>query len=115
MPNLLNSPKYFTVGDRRTSIADTLVDGNGDVVDLTNHTVAFLMKDESGTVKVNYSAATVDAAASGTVSYAWAANDVNTEGTYYYWWRVTRTSDSKVEHFPGDGAKRKVIFVNPSP
>lgn len=107
--------KYFTVGDRRTAIADTLYDANGSVINLTGHTVAFLMVSTSGTVKVNYAAATVDSAAAGTVSYSWAAADVDTAGTYNYWWKVTRTSDAKVEHFPGDAAtsepKRQCVFV----
>lgn len=108
--------KTFTVGDRRTSMADTLVDQSGTVVDLTGHTVSFLMVNKAtGAVKVNYAAATVDSAAAGTVSYAWAAADVDTAGTYFYWWRVTRISDSKVEHFPADGPKRRVVFVAATP
>lgn len=104
--------KYFTKGDRRTSIADTLYDANGGVVNLTGCTVAFRMVlDSDDTVKVNSAAATVDSAAAGTVSYAWAAADVDTAGTYAYWWIVTVTASGKVEHFPGDGKKRYAVIV----
>ena len=104
--------KTFTQDDRRTSIADTLTDANGTVIDLTGHTVAFRMVDAAaGTVKINSAAATVDAALLGNVSYAWGATDLDTPGTYYYWWIVTRTSDSKVEHFPGDKRTRELIVV----
>lgn len=106
--------KTFTKNDRRTALADTLVDADGDPIDLTGHTVALLMKNNAGTTKVNYSAATVDDATSGEVSYSWALGDLDTAGVYWYWWRVTRTSDSKVEHFPGDGRKRKLTVVEAS-
>lgn len=102
--------KVFTVGNRRTSIADTLIDADGDAIDLTGHTVAFRMIAADGTVKVDNAAATVDDATAGNVSYAWAAADVDTAGTYYYWWIVTRASNSKTERFPGDGRKRLVIL-----
>ncbi len=105
--------KNFTVGDRRTPIADTLErlldDGVTTApVDLTGCTVAFKMIAEDGTVKVNSAAAVIDDEDNGEVSYLWQAADVDTEGLFYYWWIVTQSG--KTEHYPADGRKRIARF-----
>lgn len=106
-----NTVKRFTTDDTRVNIADTLVDSEGEIVDLTGMTVAFRMTiEESNTPKVNDASATIDNAEAGEVSYSWTAGDVNTAGTYDYQWIVT--SGGKTEHFPV-GAKAKVLFVVP--
>ena len=103
--------KRFTTDDLRVAIADTLVDSEGVIVDLTGKTVAFRMTLEgSNSPKVDDAAATIDAATAGQVSYSWVAADVSAAGTYDYQWIVT--SASKTEHFPV-GAKAKVVFVAP--
>lgn len=103
---------YQTKGDRRTAIAATLRKHDGSLVDLTGCTVAFLMILASdNTVKIDEAAATIDDADAGQVSYAWTANDVNTAGEYYAWWVVTRTSDSKKDHYPPEGKRFKVHVV----
>lgn len=104
--------RILTVGDRRTPLTDALTDSSGAAIDLTGHTVALRMVAEDGTVKINSAAGSVDSpATNGYVTYNWAAGDVDTAGTYWYWWVVTRTSDGKVEHFPADGRKRKIVFM----
>ena len=107
--------KHFTVGDRRTALADTLQDANGTAINLTGHTVELKVVSDAGTVIINFAAATVDTAASGYVSYAFSAGDATAliAGTYWYWWRITRTSDGLKETFPADGRLRKLVMVTP--
>lgn len=114
MRNQLAS-KYFTEGDRRTSIADTLVDANGDPINLAGHTVAFRLVRGSD-VLIDDAAATVDDEDAGQVSYSWAADEPPAvEGSLqdecHYWWILTRTADGKLEHFPGDGKLRRLYLV----
>ncbi len=102
--------KYFTKGDIRTAISDTLVDANGTAIDLSASTVVFRMvlaADDS--VKVAAGAVTIDDATAGEVSYPWDSADVDTAGKYFAWWIVT--TGGETEHFPGDGKKLLVEFV----
>lgn len=102
----------FTVGDRRTPIAGALKDSAGTAIDLAGHSVAFRMVDAVNFApKVSDAPATIDTAASGEVHYDWAAADTDTPGDYWAWFVITRTSDGKREHFPGDGDRLKVTFV----
>ena len=102
--------KYFTKGDRARAIADTLVDSNGDVVDLTGNTVKFRMTLESDdSVKINSSAATIDSATGGKVSYTFTAGDIDTAGNYWGWW-IRMTGTGLTEHFPGDGKRLRIII-----
>lgn len=102
---------FFTVGDRRAAIAATLKDPNGTVIDLTGHTVVFrLVHATTYAVKINDAAAIIDNAAAGTVHYDWASADVDTAGDYLAWFIISRTSDGKKEHFPGDGDRWRVTF-----
>lgn len=92
--------KTFTQGDIQVAIADTLVDANNTVVDLTGKTVQFRMVARDSTVKVNSATATVDSpATSGLVSYQWVAGDIDTQGTYYYQW-ITIDGSGRKQHFP---------------
>lgn len=115
MPNSLVS-KTFTAGDRRTAIADILTDADGAAISLTGHTVAFLLvRARDNHVLLDKVAATVDDAATGKVSYDWGADGPPTPAGEQmlcnYWWVLTRTSDGKREHFPGDGPKRQCLIV----
>lgn len=75
-------------GDLLPSVTDTIRVGSA-AYNLTGSTVRFRMRpSQDSTLKVD-SAATIVAAASGTVSYDWAAGDVNTPGEYRSWWEVT--------------------------
>lgn len=70
------------VGNREP-IAATMLDINGDVINLAGRSVSFRMVLISdGSVKVNSSSATVTSASEGKVAYSPSANDVNTAGTY---------------------------------
>lgn len=105
---------HHTLGDRRTAIAATLRDADRAPVDLTGHTVAFrLTRASDDTVKINSAAATVDSALLGQVSYALSAADhtaIATAGDHWAWFIVTRTSDSKVDHYPPEGKRWRVTM-----
>ncbi len=96
------------VGDRLTPIAAQLYQG-GSAVNLTGLTVTFTMIADDGTAVVTEQAATLDVAASGKVSYGLAAVNVNTAGVFWMWFSVVG-SGSKVDTFPNDGRKFKLII-----
>ena len=105
--------KTFTVGDTRVALADTLVDINLEPIDLTDMDVVLRMVDDDGIVKVDDAVAIIDAdPETGKISYSWADADVDTAGTYRYWW-IVEDIGGRVEHYPADGRKRKIIFVEP--
>ena len=95
-------PFYLKQNDTAPSIRATLKDGSGNVIDLTDATVRFHMKDLAGTVKIDASADVVSPATSGVVQYGWVAGDTDTTGSYYAEYEVTYV-DSTVESFPNDG------------
>ena len=102
----------FTVGDRRVSIAATLLNSKGKPIDLTGMTFKFRMTPEdTDTPKINDQAATVDDALKAEVSYSWAAADVDTPGTFDYQWIIVDGS-GKTEHFPA-GEQAKLGFIDP--
>lgn len=104
---------YHSEGDRRTAIAATLRDADGAVVNLTGTTVAFKMVNSVNAVVIASEAATIDSAAAGTVSYSpSAAFAALLAGDYYAWWVVTRTSDSRKDHYPPDGKRLRVRIVD---
>lgn len=104
---------YQSEGDRRTAIAATLRDASGVAVNLTGTTVAFKMVNSANTVVIASEAATIDSATAGTVSYSpSAAFAALLAGDYYAWWVVTRTSDSRKDHFPPDGKRLRIRIVD---
>lgn len=96
-------------GNRLPLLTDTIT-SSGTAVNLTGSTVTFYMRpDNSATLKVNGSTATIVSAAAGTISYAWAAADVDTVGDWKSWWTVSSSGKSQdtpefdvsiIEHAP---------------
>jgi uncharacterized protein YfaS (alpha-2-macroglobulin family) len=70
-------------------------------VNLIGATIAFHMKHENGTLKVNNPANIVDDE-EGIVKYEWQTGDTSKEGVYYAEFQVTY-EDESVETFPNNG------------
>ena len=86
----------------RESIGATLLDMDGEVIDLTGKTIQFrLVRLPSGNVEVNNTSATIDSAADGQVSYTPVADYPVGEYAIYF---LDATS-SPTKRFPYDGAK----------
>jgi hypothetical protein len=92
---------YIKQHDRLPSLQATLLDGNGQPINLTGATVTFTMVNAAGSVIVNDAAATVVNATAGVVAYAWGVSDTTNSGTFYGEFEVT--SGGLVERFPNDG------------
>lgn len=91
--------RRFTKGDLLRIPRATLQDADGVAVNLTTQTVKFRMVNaQTGAVKINDVAATIDSASLGQVSYMWVASDVNTAGVYFAWF--IRVDGLNTEHFP---------------
>lgn len=86
----------WNVGNRDPSITQTILDENGDPVDLSASTVKFKMRAVgSSTLKVDQPVSNTPGS-DGVVRYDWASADVNTAGQWLVWWEVTtgvRTQD----------------------
>lgn len=98
---------YIKENDTSPSLAATLKDAAGTVIDLTAATVRFHMRVSGAAAKVD-AAATVVSAANGTVRYDWVAADTDTVGTFEAEFEVTH-SDSTIETFPNRGYIRVKI------
>ena len=77
----------------------TLLDGDGNAVNLTGATVTFTMIDDDGVAKVSDGSVTLVDAVNGIVKYAWSAADTDTVGEFSASFEVTY-SDTTVETFP---------------
>lgn len=105
---------YLDRGDTGAPIAQTLLDGNGNPVNLTGATVKFHMEDASGNVVVDDSThVTIVNAAGGQVSYQWQAADVANAGTFYARWIVTFAGGS-IESFPDANVNPLVVIIQGS-
>jgi len=83
----------------------TLVDAEGEPIDLTGATVAFRMRNErTQRIKVD-AAATVTDSTAGRVAYSWLAADTDEAGIFSAEVVVT-FADGRIEVFPSDGFHR---------
>lgn len=98
---------YLKVGDRLPALEDTLTDGDGNAIDLTDKTVRWNMRMVGGGVLLGGDA-DVTSATEGLVSYSWRAVDTEAAGNYTGEWEVT-DEDDKVETFPKFGYRSIVI------
>lgn len=97
---------YIKRNDTASSFQVTLLDANGDAVDLTGATVKFIMS-KGTTVKVSHSAIIVNAT-SGQVRYDWETGDTDEGGFYRAEWEVT-DSQNRIQTFPNPGYDEVVI------
>jgi hypothetical protein len=97
---------YIKRNDTASAFQVTLLDANGDAVDLTGATVKFIMS-KGATAKVSSPAVVVSAAA-GEVRYDWAAGDTDEGGFFRAEWEVTDAAN-RVQTFPNPGYDEVVI------
>lgn len=76
----------MVVGDTYLPLGATLK-RNNQAVDLTGLTVQFKLVADDGTVKRDWSAASIVSAEDGQVQYDFASADVDTAGIYWAWFR----------------------------
>lgn len=92
---------YIKKGDTSPAIEGTLLDGNGDAVNLTGATLAFIYKRTDDALPVER-VATIVTAASGTVKYEWVEEDTATATYMTAEWEVT-FQGGFIATFPNDG------------
>ncbi len=98
--------KFFVAGDRARATAQTLVDANGNAVDLTGQSVRWeLWTVDDGTIVFSTNAA-IDTPADGEVSHEFTADEaaylVLHPGEYHERWIRVDASDRE-ERFPTHG------------
>lgn len=99
-------------GDTRAALQATLLDGNGQPVNLTTAAgVRFLMKASGATTAKVARAATIQNAAGGVVWQVWEAVDTDTAGVYQAEFEVTYV-DGRVETFPAGDYIPVVILAD---
>lgn len=91
---------YISEDDRLPKLDAILIDGRGDIVDLTGATVEFHMATQAGTNVITADADIVDED-NGHVQYDWQFGDTADPGTYNATFRVTFPSGLK-QTFPND-------------
>lgn len=95
------------VGDTLTPIGAQLVRGSTPA-DLTGVTVEFRMTDGAGTDKVEWTAAEIVEAESGTVKYDFQDEDVDEAGTYFGYWRIV--DGAEYDTFPSDTNRLRIVI-----
>lgn len=85
---MANPTFYIKQGDLTPTLDATLLDPNGNPVNLTGTTVRFHMTPVGGAILINQSA-TVVSAATGQVRYTWTGTDTATAGNYLAEFEVT--------------------------
>ena len=96
--------------DSSPAFTATLRDGDGDVVDLTNATARFLMRNRRTREQKVAAAASVTDESGGRISYQWLAGDTDTPGVFQVEIEVT-FSDETVATFPSDGYHQLTILA----
>ena len=87
---------FYVQGSTKPSLQVTLLDQDGNIVDLSSTTVTFSLIDAiTGSLVINSGSCTVDASA-GTVTYDWSATDLENPGKYIGEFKITYTADSTV-------------------
>jgi len=100
---------YVKQNDTKPDILATILDDDGDVINLTDATVAFHMNTSVGVSKVE-SAGKLVVASEGTVKYEWAVGDLDTVGTYTAEFQIT-FSDASVLTAPNSGYMTIVVIA----
>ena len=99
---------HVTKGDTATPLGATLTQG-GSARDLTGETVEFKLVRDDGLVKLNWTAASIVTATSGTAQYDFQAADVSEAGEFWGYFRA-KTSGGEYSTFPSDGRKLRVVI-----
>lgn len=100
----LGAPNFsIKKGDDSPALTSTLLDGNGDAVNLTGATVRFYMtKRGEDTPTVSGTATIDDDETSGIVTYPWGEGDTDTAGDYEAEWEV-EFAGGEIQTFPNSG------------
>jgi baseplate upper protein BppU len=94
---------YIRRGDRTNPIRRTLVDFDGNPIDLVTRTVRFYMTNaQTGAIAVNGTVVTPVDAANGIVQYEWEAGSTEVAGNYLGEFRTT-DPEGLEETFPNVG------------
>jgi hypothetical protein len=92
--------------------AQTILDQNGYVFDLTGCTVTFVMRAMNASTPTVSAAATILSAAAGTVQYAWGTSDTATTGIYACTFQVVNSTSGATYTYPNDGYLEVAIEEN---
>lgn len=93
---------FIKQNDTSPTIRATLRGSDGNTLNLSNSTVSFIMKRNSGDTTIQGSAIFFDAA-EGIVEYEWQTGDTAVAGTYKAAFKLTY-SDGRIETFPNTGS-----------
>jgi len=100
--------------DTAPAFTASLLDANGDPVNLSGAAARFLMRNpRTRALKVSGAMSITDAAL-GRVSYAWAAADTDTPGVYQVEVQVT-FADTTIETFPNGSHHRLEVLKDLGP
>ena len=104
----------FVTGQNDTGVTftDSLMDPNGNTVNLTGCTVKFVAGLAPPNAPAINGAATVVNAALGSVSYQPSVADTATAAYYQCWWRVTVTAGGAVTDYPIGGFRTMLVAAN---
>lgn len=106
-------PFFIKRHSLRPRITHTVVDSDGEPVDLTSVTsVVFIMNDSLGVEKVNAAGAVVVPATGGVVEYVWLAGDTDTGGEFHAEFQVGFASPTDQRTVPEDSYIGVTIHVD---
>lgn len=94
---------FIRQGDTVPILTSTILDQNGNVINLTGASVSFTMRTLTSSTPLTLAgSATVTNATTGAVQYAWNTNDTQTAGLYMGEWHVTESGGATYT-YPNDG------------